>query len=312
MILGVDPLVHMREVAKSLGKDLVYQVRWETPEHFASSQMFCWAGAAMSGRDGGRRIAIFFNQRNAGECRNCSAEIGEYLLKSAGSQPQSVGGLGSFSSEADCCMLYDQNPRATYELDDSEVANIDIQQCAQDMFCLDGTSYSDHRNPASQMNYLRPKFTDVLQATSRDYRPHLHRVVELYLGIPKSSWHDPRMYSALDAIRLINGTAHALFDGSSYELVSKPLARLQGRSAWRSIPKLNLGPILLPQKGTDTVVHGAPYLIEYLSKVDAMSAADAERVIIDRLTNYLVHKKGFQYSRERAGRILEELDEQLV
>ena len=152
-----------------------------------------------------------------------------------------------------------------------------------------------------------------------DFRPWMHRMMELYSEVPKEKWHDPRIYSnsvsRTELERVVDTAISALFTGDEHARLRAQVeqARLKVGNQWASIPRLNLGLTEMPVPGQhdvrkdEFVTHAAPYLVEYLSSLGVMPAQEAEALISRRLTNYFVHRTGYQVSAGNARRIVDEI-----
>lgn len=118
--------------------------------------------------------------------------------------------------------------------------------------------------------------------------------------------------------KIVGNAVDILFTGDEKERVQRKIAEAQirMRKSWASVPRLNLGPINLPTPGqkditTDEfVVNAAPYVVESLHTLGIMNYDEAEQVVARQLTNYLVHRGGFQLSRISANKILTQLKNQ--
>jgi hypothetical protein len=167
---------------------------------------------------------------------------------------------------------------------------------------------------------MESAFRDVVAFSNTDFRPYVHRALELYAGLvkaPREKWHDPSIYSNdQDKLeKIIDVSIPILFSGEELGQIERQIeeARLRMRNMYVSVPRLSLGNIVLPNPGQkdisqdDFVMQGAPLLVEYLSSLGIMPAVKAEEVVTRRLENYFVHRTGFQLSRERAIAIIDSL-----
>ena len=137
-----------------------------------------------------------------------------------------------------------------------------------------------------------PEFSDLESADRKgDFRPYIHRFLEMLTQVPRDEWHDPKIYAegvsgglpqtGLEAI--INPVIGVLFSNGEREQLEKQIgeAQLKMRKGWMSIPRLNLGTIQLPEPGMKSlekdefVTSAAPYLVEYLHKLGVMSREQA-------------------------------------
>jgi hypothetical protein len=156
----------------------------------------------------------------------------------------------------------------------------------------------------------------------RDFRPYLHRMLELYFEIPRRDWHNPAIYSdngnnSQQLEKIVDSTIDLLFTGKEKDLLTAEIekARLNMRKGWASIPRLSLGAIALPTPGQrnishdEFVVNGSTYLVEYLSQLGIMESDRAEEMAAQKLVNYFIHRSGFQISQERAREIVQKLND---
>jgi len=165
-----------------------------------------------------------------------------------------------------------------------------------------------------EQEVVRKAFDDISSATKTDFRPYVHRALELYAGIPQEDWHDPRIYLGVDKQidKISDLTIATLFSGEERVQMQRQLAdaRLSMRNGYASVPRLSLGPIRLPTPGmkdiekSEFVIDAAPLLVEYLHTLGVMTPIEAEEVVARKLTHYLVHNGDFQLSRKRAVEVL--------
>ena len=183
-------------------------------------------------------------------------------------------------------------------------------------------SHLEFGNPKS--NRFGRKLIDAKQleklSTPGDFRPYMHRIFEVWSGTPKEDWHNPLIYSQNGNIReleqVIDSTVDLLFTGSERTEIEDKLkqAKLSMRKGWASVPRLSLGAVKLPTPGQnnalndDFVTEAAPLFVEYMSTLGVMDAQEAEAIMAQRLTNYFIHKAGFQLNRSRAESLVDSLN----
>jgi len=177
-----------------------------------------------------------------------------------------------------------------------------------------------HKAGFSQIKYSH-LFGDILKLHVNDYRPYLHRVLELFSGRHEPpEWHDSSIYRSQDDSRLdsfVDSSLSLLFTGEERVQMEARLAdaRLKMRNGYASVPKLCLGNIVMPTPGMKSVerdefvLNASPLLVEYLHTLGVMSQEQAEAVVSRKLENYFVHRAGFQLSRGRAVEIISGLRE---
>jgi len=167
-----------------------------------------------------------------------------------------------------------------------------------------------------EQEVMRKAFDDIASSTKTDFRPYVHRALELYAEVPQEKYHDPRLYQRFDTqineqrqIEQVSDlTIETLFTGEEREVLEKQMkdARLNMRNGYASVPRLCLGNIVMPNPGMKSVerdefvANAAPLLVEYLHTLGVMTPVQAEEVVTRKLENYFVHKAGFQLSRGRA------------
>lgn len=175
--------------------------------------------------------------------------------------------------------------------------------------------------------FLQDEFSDVIDLNSKwhngDFRPYLHRLIELYNDVPVEKRHDPSIYSSESQARremnangleqVISRTIESLFTGDERTNMKKRFeeAKLVVNGQWSSIPKMNLGLVILPKIGgreneVETILGGAALLANILSYTGVMPKEEAERMMAQRLTNRITGSE-FQLTRENAARVLEQL-----
>lgn len=188
-------------------------------------------------------------------------------------------------------------------------------------------SFRDDQNPKMRARN-RKLFRDIssVPELSTDYRPYIHRMMELYAHVPQEQWHDPMIYNsneqmqakaqAMNALNIIDEAVGMLFSGDERAGLEKSMknARLQAKKDWASVPRLNLGAIRLPGLSNgkyDFLVQSTPLVIEYLHRWTSMAREDAEELIARRLAHCLMHDTDAQVSYDRAIEIRNMLESQI-
>lgn len=176
------------------------------------------------------------------------------------------------------------------------------------------TAAKREREGSSDIRFSR-KFFDVygiLQDTwmdkqgCRDYRPYLHRMLELYWEIPKFKWHNPAVYLPHDPTSMAQYATQAVLEKAIVALFpERPAfledARMRLRAGFASVPSLNLGPTRLPAPGQqdhsqDYLVQGGTLLVELLA--GSMGREEAEALVLQRLERHYLSQ--MQISRAHA------------
>jgi hypothetical protein len=183
------------------------------------------------------------------------------------------------------------------------------------------TGFANDDDQKRIMNKNRKLFgIEDMKSANGDWRPYLHRIVEVWAGTPLPNRHDPAIYSPNGSTReleqVVNSTVDLLFTGSERSQIEEKLkqAKLNMRKGWASVPRLSLGAIKLPTPGQnnalddDFVIDAAPFFVEYMSTLGVMDAKEAEAIMAQRLTNYFIHKAGFQLNRSRAESLVNALN----
>lgn len=203
--------------------------------------------------------------------------------------------------------------RPQHQSDDYCVLHVDLAQAALGQFVVERVNFTNDTSPIQnysaethKQHRANYKFFggDDLAAAGPDFRPYLHRMLELYRGVLRRAWHDPRQYLTQDAPYpdALNRALALLFP----EELDARTGRLSLRDGFASVPRLNLGAVQLPAPGLATladsefVQHGAPLVIEYLST--RMDRRQAEALVEQRVTQYYLHR--VQKSRTDAHRLL--------
>ena len=139
-----------------------------------------------------------------------------------------------------------------------------------------------------------------------DYRPFLHRMLEMFANVQKNKWHNPAMYTGTP---LIDEALPQYFTPQEVASIKEhERAFFQSRRDFASVPRLNLGPIVLPTPGADIATQlydRGQFVVEYLSQIGYMSRQEATALIAQRVINHLM--QDFQRSPEAARTILGKL-----
>lgn len=151
-------------------------------------------------------------------------------------------------------------------------------------------------------------FKDVKRETKEnlDFRPWVHRSLEVMSKTPSEFWHNPIMYTNPAEI-VLERSLEILCEDQQKQTIKDQIRKSSQLQLFEfeSVPRLNLGAFLLPDNriGETEVLEAAPLVIENLSRIGIMSREEAENLYVKKLTsNYL--SKGFQQSRRKAKRIL--------
>lgn len=166
--------------------------------------------------------------------------------------------------------------------------------------------------------FLPEFYEDIEEVTKTDFRPYFARTVEIFSGIPRGKWHNPRFYTENlrdDSIEIKNNILELLFSAEERKNLESKLegARLNMRDGWMSVPRLSLGAIKLPTPGMkdiqrdEFVTKAAPLFVEYLSDMGLMEKKEAQKLMLRKLLNYFIHKSGFQLNSEIAMNIVKRL-----
>ena len=203
----------------------------------------------------------------------------------------------------------------------SKDINIDlvaqVKQVSPGIFKLDEQTFYQDLDlvPTKKEIYGEVEINEIYKFIQKeDYRPYLHRMVEVWSEIPKKEWHDSRIYDFQTNLidQNIDYILTNFFSGNEKNQLEKRLqeAKLKiGR--WTSVPNLNLGLIKLPTPSNDNyAIKQGQLFIEVLSSLNIMTREEAHKSILPRLIRHYVHDSGFQKSKEKAREIVDSLREQ--
>ncbi|HJO15027.1 MAG TPA: hypothetical protein QGG70_03180 [Candidatus Pacearchaeota archaeon] len=182
-------------------------------------------------------------------------------------------------------------------------------------------TYSLENDKITAKDMKRTGFDQIRKvAIEGDFRPYLHRIIEVHFGISKDQWHDPSIYTQHDSNQeqldtMVNTALETLFTGEERTALEGKLetAKLRMRKGWASVPKLSLGAVSLPSPGQKNVrddkfvTEAAPLFVEYMSTLGVMTEQEAEELMARKLTNYFIHNGGFQVNRDTAREIVGQL-----
>ena len=223
----------------------------------------------------------------------------------------------------------------TYD-DPSETRDIyfgfEISTVSQTNFKLEKALFStnlDQTKDSSLVARTRELFNaDQIEAAShpKDFRPWVHRALEIASGLPKEQWHDPSIYSLSPTkikqaheTQTVNSLVDILFTGDEQTALQEQLqaARLKTGRWAVSVPKLSLGPITLPApKGRDAsqdalMISGAPLFVEQASQLGIMDEQQALTLLQDRLVQHYIHSTQYQLGVEQAREVIARLEDVL-
>jgi hypothetical protein len=132
---------------------------------------------------------------------------------------------------------------------------------------------------------LYDDFSDIDALYTRDFRPYLHRLLEICNKTPKKSWHSPDIYMKKPSDDRM-AIAKQLLPPEIFE-------RFCGKNAWPSIPTMNIGVVKMPSTGMkleDKMVEETPYLIEQLAQLGIMRIDEAEEFVTSRLITHFLQR----------------------
>jgi hypothetical protein len=181
---------------------------------------------------------------------------------------------------------------------------LQIDQPTAGRFILRNISFSDSisvtRGP------LYKNFKDINEEI-KDFRPYIHRMMELFTQKPEKDWHDPTIYQE-NITTVLSDIVQKLFSGEERERIEKALLGTQ--DVWSSVPKLNLGIVKLPTPGNkeiNDILHNTPLLIECVSSIGLMSPKEAEEIVTQKLENYCLQNSRFQVSKAYAAEVIQRI-----
>ncbi len=321
-----DPLIFMQTTAKDLSIPLCFDYQEHSAAEFKQEGGFFYVGVLYANRSdlpSSNQFTVYLESRTAYNHNLPHGGVDPAFLKFLDAtknkkiidfKRDSIADLGSYAQHTNICFDFYKllNRRG-----DCENAYIHVDQPQDGTFMLEEIDYSEETGPEA-IKRTQPYFTDVEKtAQPGDFRPYVHRMLELYAGISQHYWHEPSKYTPDPAEVLIAHSLTTLFTGEERETLERKLcaAKLQMKKGWASVPRLNLGNVQLPTPGQKDVrddsyiVDGGMLLVEHLAALNVMSREEAEALIARRLEHYLLHKSGYQLSRGRAGTILNTLNE---
>jgi len=161
-------------------------------------------------------------------------------------------------------------------------------------------------------------FNDIL-SVAKDFRPYVHRMLEIYAGLPEDQWHDPIIYNPElqeqeeNIDRTIEEMLNNFYSTNESKELKEKLQQAKLKSGrWVSIPNLNLGIVSLPVPKNDNhresyTFKGGQLFVEVLSSLNIMTREEAHKSILPRLIRHYVHDSGFQKSKEKAREIVDSL-----
>lgn len=177
-----------------------------------------------------------------------------------------------------------------------------------------------------QANALNPAHVLTNLRIAQDYRPWLHRMLELLEGYEPSEWHNPKEYPSAshivqcsktndiaNEVALAEFALQKLFSGSELDSMQQMLKKARIKSGkFASIPRLNLGPTIIQDNSHEdnwhgdinyeSIAQGSVYLIEALKNA-GMRKSDAENRITAALTHYIFQQTDAQVNMQTMQRI---------
>ncbi|GEM_PF-3082843 len=337
--IGIDPLRFFQKTARELGVPLFFYYDEFSAQEFKARRPIFFSGTSYKhfhvNRLDSLQFGITFRYTHPLDETQNDLGVPDFLRYLDQSRERRVNfaygsfdDLGSYASKVDIEFDFYQPPldgnHRTKKHD--RVCYVHVLQPKYNVFNL-GPVYYDDTTRTNTRGVMAPYFRDVREhADPGDFRPYIQRMLELYADMPKKEWHDPALYGkprsrhsspnpVLDPTVLV--TIATLFTGDERETLEKRVheAQLKLRGSWQSVPRLNLGQTILPAPGQrhirddEFVVRGSTYLVEQLTSLGIMKRKEAEKLVARKLEHYLVHRSGFQLSRERARTILTQFEE---
>lgn len=151
---------------------------------------------------------------------------------------------------------------------------------------------------------IMSSFEDISYHTN-DFKPYLHRLIELYSDVPKEKWASPLTHlDEEEAYKIfVNKGIDFLFGEDS--ISSQLKASLNLRQGVISVPRLNLGCVILNgvNNGThaiDSAIASMPYIAEALHLYCNMTQQEAQDAVEKRLAHHLLHNTDVQISYQAA------------
>ena len=316
-----DPLEHMQKVADSIKLILNFDMDKYSIGEFKESGLFFYMGALYANKKvikpQSKQFTIWFGYKPLEETKKHFDEVVpkdflEFLYKR---DPRKLIDLkkGRMSDmdpyTKDIFLSVSYYDPVSLGVANNETVMFDISM-ENNQFVMGPVQYDieDLNGP------LKKSFNDVERSKREgDFRPFIHRMLELYKGIREQEWHNPEIYlpKKIDIEKIARETLELLVQGPDREVLEKRISesKLKIGRQWASIPRLNLGPIKLPTPGEKSEIQlcsSIPLTLEYLDSLGVMNREEGIRYFTNLLTNRIVHG-GFQTNRELAGKILAQM-----
>ena len=324
---GSDPLVFMRTVAKELGK--TWRVQNNNPldaKEFIGDRCTYRNGLFFEAEQGILRInqneekvSLEVKLYNSAEMKRYLATQGtgtinrfmDYLngdktvidtpIASFDMGTGSISDFGRFAKDISLMFFYKRTDCDNAVLEDIK---LEIEQFEKGVFGLKRVHGSslDHIGEVSEPG---------------DYRPFLQEVLERLYNTSEDQRKDPLLFSDKRQKEMDEGintflhdSVDALFLGEEKEDMKEKLKQariLAGK--WISIPRLNLGPSLIPAPGQrklddlDYVLRGGDLLIEALHLLE-VPKEELEDLMLRKTLHKIRHTTRYQHSRKDAFEVM--------